>query len=280
MSLAGPLRRTSLTSGNEDMCNLLPLLDSAPPLDGLVMESMLDTMDTPLYQAVQDLCNALAGGTPRRVSQPLGAPAAIAPLRPMSVLSGSTQPTSHTPRAVTPALVKVQRQSTQSDLSTLLMNPQMNVSFGPGMYNNYSTTSSPLLNQKSSASVLAATAAEAPPTISAANGVTGTIKSSGVRAKTRRNPAVRGPGAKPRTAAGRRGACSAEDLKCPMCSATFARRDLIKRHIDTIHRDLRNYSCTICDAKFKRSDNLRIHIQRHYKRDKVARAKQQLKTAA
>lgn len=52
---------------------------------------------------------------------------------------------------------------------------------------------------------------------------------------------------------------------CPDCSKQFKRSEHLKRHIRSVHSNIRPFHCKYCDKKFSRSDNLAQHLKTHYK---------------
>ncbi|KAI5969276.1 MSN4 [Candida margitis] len=54
---------------------------------------------------------------------------------------------------------------------------------------------------------------------------------------------------------------------CSECDKQFKRTEHLKRHIRSVHSNIRPYHCHYCERKFSRSDNLAQHIKTHYKID-------------
>lgn len=52
---------------------------------------------------------------------------------------------------------------------------------------------------------------------------------------------------------------------CPDCAKQFKRSEHLKRHIRSVHSNIRPFHCKYCDKKFSRSDNLAQHLKTHYK---------------
>lgn len=52
---------------------------------------------------------------------------------------------------------------------------------------------------------------------------------------------------------------------CPDCSKQFKRSEHLKRHIRSVHSNIRPFHCKYCEKKFSRSDNLAQHLKTHYK---------------
>lgn len=52
---------------------------------------------------------------------------------------------------------------------------------------------------------------------------------------------------------------------CPDCPKQFKRSEHLKRHIRSVHSNIRPFHCKYCDKKFSRSDNLAQHLKTHYK---------------
>lgn len=54
---------------------------------------------------------------------------------------------------------------------------------------------------------------------------------------------------------------------CPECTKVFKRLEHLKRHIRSVHSNIRPFHCKYCEKKFSRSDNLAQHLKTHYKVD-------------
>lgn len=54
---------------------------------------------------------------------------------------------------------------------------------------------------------------------------------------------------------------------CPDCTKVFKRSEHLKRHIRSVHSNIRPFHCKYCEKKFSRSDNLAQHLKTHYKVD-------------
>ncbi|CAH2352767.1 hypothetical protein CLIB1423_08S00628 [[Candida] railenensis] len=52
---------------------------------------------------------------------------------------------------------------------------------------------------------------------------------------------------------------------CPDCTKQFKRSEHLKRHIRSVHSNIRPFHCKYCEKKFSRSDNLAQHLKTHYK---------------
>lgn len=52
---------------------------------------------------------------------------------------------------------------------------------------------------------------------------------------------------------------------CPECEKQFKRLEHLKRHIRSVHLNIRPFHCKYCDKKFLRSDNLAQHSKTHFK---------------
>lgn len=52
---------------------------------------------------------------------------------------------------------------------------------------------------------------------------------------------------------------------CPNCSKQFKRSEHLKRHIRSVHSNIRPFHCKYCEKQFSRSDNLAQHLKTHYK---------------
>jgi len=54
-------------------------------------------------------------------------------------------------------------------------------------------------------------------------------------------------------------------FKCESCTKAFRRSEHLKRHIRSVHSNIRPFPCKFCDKKFSRSDNLAQHLRTHNK---------------
>lgn len=67
------------------------------------------------------------------------------------------------------------------------------------------------------------------------------------------------------------GADTSEDepkpFPCPECDKQFKRLEHLKRHIRSVHSNIRPFHCKYCEKKFSRSDNLAQHLKTHFKVD-------------
>ncbi|KAK6463831.1 hypothetical protein DFJ63DRAFT_318847 [Scheffersomyces coipomensis] len=54
---------------------------------------------------------------------------------------------------------------------------------------------------------------------------------------------------------------------CSECDKQFKRSEHLKRHIRSVHSNIRPFHCKFCDKKFSRSDNLAQHLKTHYRID-------------
>lgn len=52
---------------------------------------------------------------------------------------------------------------------------------------------------------------------------------------------------------------------CPECDKQFKRLEHLKRHIRSVHLNIRPFHCKYCEKKFLRSDNLAQHSKTHFK---------------
>lgn len=52
---------------------------------------------------------------------------------------------------------------------------------------------------------------------------------------------------------------------CPNCTKQFKRSEHLKRHIRSVHSNIRPFHCKYCEKQFSRSDNLAQHLKTHYK---------------
>ena len=53
---------------------------------------------------------------------------------------------------------------------------------------------------------------------------------------------------------------------CPKCPSRFAIRSNLKRHLNTVHFDIRAFRCEVCHAAFGLKHNLRTHIRAKHER--------------
>jgi len=51
--------------------------------------------------------------------------------------------------------------------------------------------------------------------------------------------------------------------RCEICDKPFKTEWLLKRHIENVHRNLRNYECSYCDFKAKSRGQLGEHLKIH-----------------
>ncbi|KAK6205180.1 uncharacterized protein RJT21DRAFT_117651 [Scheffersomyces amazonensis] len=54
---------------------------------------------------------------------------------------------------------------------------------------------------------------------------------------------------------------------CSECDKQFKRSEHLKRHIRSVHSNIRPFHCKFCEKKFSRSDNLAQHLKTHYRVD-------------
>lgn len=52
---------------------------------------------------------------------------------------------------------------------------------------------------------------------------------------------------------------------CPDCPKQFKRSEHLKRHIRSVHSNVRPFHCKYCEKQFSRSDNLAQHLKTHYR---------------
>lgn len=52
---------------------------------------------------------------------------------------------------------------------------------------------------------------------------------------------------------------------CPECDKQFKRLEHLKRHIRSVHLNIRPFHCKYCEKKFLRLDNLAQHLKTHFK---------------
>ena len=57
------------------------------------------------------------------------------------------------------------------------------------------------------------------------------------------------------------------NFPCTNCEKQFKRSEHLKRHIRSVHSNIRPYECKYCDKKFSRLDNLAQHLKTHVKTD-------------
>lgn len=60
---------------------------------------------------------------------------------------------------------------------------------------------------------------------------------------------------------------SPKPFPCADCTKVFKRSEHLKRHIRSVHSNIRPFHCKYCEKKFSRSDNLAQHLKTHYKTD-------------
>ncbi|KAG2731373.1 hypothetical protein G9P44_005789 [Scheffersomyces stipitis] len=56
-------------------------------------------------------------------------------------------------------------------------------------------------------------------------------------------------------------------FSCTECDKQFKRSEHLKRHIRSVHSNIRPFHCKYCEKKFSRSDNLAQHLKTHYRVD-------------
>ncbi|KAK6459419.1 uncharacterized protein RJT20DRAFT_132553 [Scheffersomyces xylosifermentans] len=56
-------------------------------------------------------------------------------------------------------------------------------------------------------------------------------------------------------------------FSCSECDKQFKRSEHLKRHIRSVHSNIRPFHCKYCEKKFSRSDNLAQHLKTHYRVD-------------
>lgn len=56
---------------------------------------------------------------------------------------------------------------------------------------------------------------------------------------------------------------------CTECEKQFKRSEHLKRHIRSVHSNIRPFHCKYCEKKFSRSDNLAQHLKTHYRVDSL-----------
>lgn len=54
-------------------------------------------------------------------------------------------------------------------------------------------------------------------------------------------------------------------FKCNSCTKAFRRSEHLKRHVRSVHSNVRPFPCKFCEKKFSRSDNLAQHLRTHNK---------------
>lgn len=54
-------------------------------------------------------------------------------------------------------------------------------------------------------------------------------------------------------------------FKCDGCTKAFRRSEHLKRHVRSVHSNVRPFPCKFCEKKFSRSDNLAQHLRTHNK---------------
>ncbi|KAA0189657.1 hypothetical protein HAZT_HAZT008890 [Hyalella azteca] len=55
----------------------------------------------------------------------------------------------------------------------------------------------------------------------------------------------------------------AQNFECPHCQAKLANANLLRRHIEDSHKQMRKHFCTTCDKAFKRKEHLERHLRIH-----------------
>ncbi|RLV94588.1 Zinc finger protein MSN4 [Spathaspora sp. JA1] len=60
---------------------------------------------------------------------------------------------------------------------------------------------------------------------------------------------------------------NASAFPCMECEKQFKRSEHLKRHIRSVHSNIRPFHCKYCEKKFSRSDNLAQHLKTHYRVD-------------
>lgn len=55
-------------------------------------------------------------------------------------------------------------------------------------------------------------------------------------------------------------------VSCPVCSKGFARDDLLKRHVEKVHKDVQKYECEECGKTFLTLSYLNDHMEKHKKK--------------
>ena len=51
------------------------------------------------------------------------------------------------------------------------------------------------------------------------------------------------------------------ETSCDKCEKKFKRKDMLKRHTQTVHSDHQDFKCLQCEKRFKRKDKLRRHVK-------------------
>ena len=52
-----------------------------------------------------------------------------------------------------------------------------------------------------------------------------------------------------------------DDFQCQQCDKKFSFPSELKRHIDSVHKGIKNFQCDKCDAKYDRASSLKEHIK-------------------
>ena len=55
-------------------------------------------------------------------------------------------------------------------------------------------------------------------------------------------------------------------MPCDICSMKFSSKNLLRVHMNSVHKDISPHSCSICDKKFPIKNRLDEHIKRVHER--------------
>jgi len=55
-----------------------------------------------------------------------------------------------------------------------------------------------------------------------------------------------------------------KDKKCDFCGKPFGSKQVLDRHINSVHRGLKEFSCKMCDKSYTQSHSLNYHVKIHH----------------
>lgn len=247
------------------------------PTAGIANAGLIESLDTPLWDAVNDLCTAIAGG-----KQACSQQRDMAGSMPLHRRVSLSRCVSYTPfrletTQVLPAISEDSLSFLNANFDKMPAMAQQSggnvarcISFDGAFFDARPHSKLPNdLPPRAHSKIM-----KAPRNAASLKGHASSIYHTGVQsiAATKARSGRSTP-PMPGNTISRRKEAKPGDLKCPLCPAVFSRRDLIKRHVDAIHNDIRKFECNICGSRFKRSDNLRMHIRRHERRNEEQKQK-------